>query len=108
MCHLQVELGNLADHELHQLVEDLHQEITLCELMAHPSSPAPTPWGPPSGSGNAEEGNQEVTFLGGEGGFPWDNHPHLLPLHDQMGDGFLRDHLHCPHFLLNQIQTWGT
>ena len=33
MLHrLQVELGHLADHELHELVEDLCQEITLCEL----------------------------------------------------------------------------
>ena len=33
---LQVELGNLTDHELHQLVEDLHQEITLHELKTAP------------------------------------------------------------------------
>ena len=47
-------------------------------------------------------------FQEGEGGFPWDNHPHLLSQHDQMEDGFLSDHLHNPHFLLNQIQMWGT
>ena len=47
-------------------------------------------------------------FWEGEGRFPQDNHPHLLPLHDQMEDGFLRDHLHHPNLLLNQIQAWGT
>ena len=107
LCHLQAELGNLADHELHQLVEDLHQKITLHELNAPPRSPPPMLWGNPSGSGKAKEGNQEVTFPRGRVGFPRDNHPHLLNLYHQMEDGFLRDHPHKPHFLLNQIQTWG-
>ena len=53
-CHLQAELGNFTDHELHQLVEDLCQEITLCELNAPHRSPAPMPWGHPLGSGNAK------------------------------------------------------
>ena len=67
-CHLQAELGDLANHELCQLVEDLHQEITLCELNAPPRSiPAPMPWGHPSGSRNAKEGDQEVTFPRGGG-----------------------------------------
>ena len=35
--HLQAELGNLADQELHQLLEDLCQEFTLCELHAPPA-----------------------------------------------------------------------
>ena len=41
LCHLQAELGNLAYHELHQLVEDLHQEIAFHELNA-PSRNPPT------------------------------------------------------------------
>ena len=38
-----------------------------------PSNPQPTPWGEPSGSGNTNRDDQEVTFQEGEGGFPWDN-----------------------------------
>ena len=36
LWHLQVELGNLADHELHQLMEDLCQEIAHHELNVPP------------------------------------------------------------------------
>ena len=32
----------------------------------------------------------------GKAGIPWDNQPHLLPPHDQMEDGFLKDHLLNP------------
>ena len=38
-CHLQAELRDLADHELHQLMEDLRQEITLHKVNVPPSSP---------------------------------------------------------------------
>ena len=41
--HLQAALSNLADHELCQLMEDLHQEFTLHELNAPPRSPPPMP-----------------------------------------------------------------
>ena len=34
---LWAELGNLTDQELHQLIEDLHQEIALCKLHAPPA-----------------------------------------------------------------------
>ena len=68
--HLQAELGDLANHGQHQLVEDFCQKITLHELNAAPSSPAPMPWGHPSGSRNAKEGNQEVTFPRGGGWVP--------------------------------------
>ena len=94
---LQAELGNLTDQELHQLVEDLCQEIALHELHAPPRNPQPTPWGEPSGSSNPNGDDQKVTFPRGEGGFPQDNHPHLLPQHDQMEGGFLRDHLLNPN-----------
>ena len=36
--HLQVELGDLADLELCQLLEDLCGEVTLCELNAPPEA----------------------------------------------------------------------
>ena len=42
--YLQAELGNLADHELCEPVEDLCQEIAHCELNVPPTSPLPTPW----------------------------------------------------------------
>ena len=67
---LQAELGDLTDQELQQLMEDLHQEITLCELHAPPSNPQPTPWGEPSGSGNTNGDDQEVTFPRGGGWVP--------------------------------------
>ena len=36
---LQAELGDLADHKLHQLMEDLTQEIVQCGIHMPPSSP---------------------------------------------------------------------
>ena len=59
---LQAELGDLAGQELHQLVEDLHQEITLHDLHVPPSNPQPTPWGEPSGSSNFNGDDKEVTI----------------------------------------------
>ena len=70
LWHLQAELEDLTDQELWQLIEDLHQEITLCELHAPPSNPQPTPWGKPSGSSNFDEDDQEVTFPRGGGLVP--------------------------------------
>ena len=55
---------------MNQLLEDLCQEITHCELNAHPRSPPPMPWEHPSGSGNPNEDDQEVTFLRGGGWVP--------------------------------------
>ena len=46
-------------------------------------------------------------FLEGEGGIPQDNQSHLLPPHDQMEDGFLRDHLLNPQHLLSLMQMWN-
>ena len=66
---LQAELGDLADRELWQLMEDL-QQITLHELHAPPYDPQPTPWGQPSGDGNFNEDDWEVTFLRGGGWVP--------------------------------------
>ena len=68
--HLQAELHDLTDHALHQLMEDLQQKITVCELNAPPTSPSPMPWGNPSGSGNSNGDDQEVTFPRGGGWVP--------------------------------------
>ena len=51
-------------------MDDLCQEITLHELHAPPSNPQPTPWGEPSGSGNLNRDDQEVTFPRGGGWVP--------------------------------------
>ena len=63
--HLQVELGDLANHELHQLVEDLTQEIAQCGINVPPSSPPPNKWVCPLGSREPKEDDWEVTFPGG-------------------------------------------
>ena len=68
--HLQADLGDLADQELCQLMEDLCWEVTLHELNAPPSSPPPMPWGNPAGSGDPGVDDQEVTFLRGGGWVP--------------------------------------
>ena len=51
LCHLQ---ADLADHELWQLMEELHQEITQCGINAPLSSPPPSKWPCPSGSREPE------------------------------------------------------
>ena len=43
--HFQADLGDLADDELCQLMEDLCWEVALCELNASPRSPPLMPWG---------------------------------------------------------------
>ena len=63
--HLQVELGDLANHELNQLMEDLTEEIAQCRIHVPPSSPPPNNWVHPSGSKEPEEDDWEVTFPGG-------------------------------------------
>ena len=60
--HLQVPLGDLADQELCQLMEDLTQEIAQCEIHVPPSNPPPNKWLCPSGRGEPKEDDQEVTF----------------------------------------------
>ena len=68
--HLQVDFHDLADHELHQLMEDLCWEVALCELNAPPRNPSPTPWGNSAGSRDPDVDDQEVTFLRGVGAVP--------------------------------------
>ena len=63
--HLQADLGDLTDHELWQLMEELHQEITQPGMNMPLSSPPPSKWVHPLGSREPEEDDQEVTFPGG-------------------------------------------
>ena len=106
-CHLQAEIGDLADHELHQLVEDLRQEIALHKVNVPPCSPPPNTWVCPSGSRNPEEDDQEVTFPGGG---RWDplRQPTPSPEPKQSaGGGAPLDHHHKCHILLHLVQMWG-
>ena len=64
-CHLQAELGDLANHELQQLGEDLTQEIVQCRVNVPPTSPPSNTWVCPLGSRNPKEDDQEVTLPGG-------------------------------------------
>ena len=65
LLHLQAELGDLANHELDQLIEDLTLEIVQCKIHMPPSNPPPNKWVHPSGSREPKEDDQEVTFPGG-------------------------------------------
>ena len=65
-CCLQAELGDLVNHKLHQLMDDLTQEIVQHEVHMPPSSPPPNTWVCPSGSRDPKEDDWEVTFPGGE------------------------------------------
>ena len=42
--HIQVELGDLNDHELQQHIQDLMQEIVQCKFTVPPSNPPPNEW----------------------------------------------------------------
>ena len=65
--HLTTDLGDLVDDKLHQLMEDLCQEVILCELNVPPKSPPPVPWRDPASNGGLDEDDQEVTFQEREG-----------------------------------------
>ena len=103
--HLQADLGDLADHELQQLVEELHQEITQHGMNAPPSSPPPSRWAHPLGSREPKEDDQEVTFPGGGSGVHWGNPLQLQ--NNQLEEGFPLDHPCKHHVLHQQDQTWG-
>ena len=84
--HLQVELGDLNDHELQQLVQDLTQEIAQCELTAPPSNPLQM-----NGYAHwAVESQRRMTrrspFQEGEGGVHQGNPPQFQSNH--LGEGF--------------------
>ena len=103
---LQAELGDLVDQELHQLMEDLHQEVALCELHAPPAILNQLLGDNLQGAVILMGMTRRSPFQEGEGGFPPDNHLQLLFQHDQMEDGFLKDHLLSTQGLLLQIQMW--
>ena len=66
--HLQAELGDLADHELQQLVEDLRQEIALHKENMPPSSPLPIHGYAHWGVGTPKRMTRRSPFQEGEGG----------------------------------------
>ena len=61
---LQVNLGNLADDELQQLMEDVMWDVTLRQLNAPPDSPL-TPCRNPVGNRDPDVDDWEFTFLRG-------------------------------------------
>ena len=67
---IQAHLGDLADNELCQLLEDLHQEVSLCELNAPPRSPPPMLWGTQQGAGILMWMTRWSPFQERKGGFP--------------------------------------
>ena len=108
LLHLQAELGNLADQELHQLMEDLCQEIALCKLHAPPAILNQLSRENLQGAVILMGMTRRSPFQEGENEFPRDNHVQLLFQCDKMEDGFLRDHLLSPQDLLQPTQMWGT
>ena len=107
LCHLQVELGDLADHELWQLVEDLRQEIALHEVNAPPSSTLQIHEYAHWGVGTPRRMTRRSPFQEGEGGVHRGNPLHLQNLRDQLEDRFPLDHHHKHHVLLHLVQMWG-
>ena len=78
-------------------MEDLCQEIALCELHAPPSDPQPTPWREPSGRGNTNGDDPEVTFpRGGVWVPPETTISSSSSSMTQVEGGFPRNHLLSP------------
>ena len=65
---LQVELGDLDDHKLQQLVEDLTQEIVQCKLTVPPSNPLQTNGYAHWAVGSPRRMTRRSPFQKGEGG----------------------------------------
>ena len=90
--YLQVELGDLADHELHQLVDDLMQEIAQCEIHVLPAIPLKmngyTHWAVKS----PRRTTRRSPFLEEEGGVHRGNPLHLQSQIDQLEIAFPLDH----------------
>ena len=68
--HLQAALGDLADQEIQQLLEDFCWNVALHGLNAPPSSPPPMLWRNPTRNRDPDANDQEVTFLRGGGWVP--------------------------------------
>ena len=107
LCHLQAELGNLADHELQQLMEDLRQEIALCNENVPPSSPLQIHGYAHQEVGIPRKMTRRSPFQEGEGGVHQGNPLHLQNLSNQLEDGFPLGHHHKHHILLHPVQMWG-
>ena len=105
--HLQAELGDLADHELCQLVDDLRQEIAHCEVTVPPSSPLQTHGYAHQGVGTPRRMTRRSPFWEGEGGVHRGNPLHLQNLSNQLEDVFPLDHHHKCHVLLHLVQMWS-
>ena len=85
MLHcLQAELGDLADHKLSQLMEDLRQEIALCKVNAPPSSPLQIHEYAHWGVGAPRRMTRRSPFWEGEGGVHRGNPLHLQNLSNQL------------------------
>ena len=98
--------GNLADHKLHQLMENLCQEVTLPELNAPPEALHQHLGETQQGAEIPMQMTRRSPFLEGEGGSPQGNHTNLLLPYSQMEDGLPRDHLLNPQLLLSLMQMW--
>ena len=108
MLHcLQAELGDLADHELQQLMEELRQEIVLHDGNVPPSSPLQI-------HGYAHwvvEIPRKMTrrspFQEGEGGVPQGNPLHLQNQSVWLEVGFPLGHHHKHHIQPHLSWMWG-
>ena len=66
-------------------MEDIHREVTLCELNAPPRSPPPMPWGNPAWNEDPDVDDQEVIFLRGGGWVPSGPFQHPAPTQPDRG-----------------------
>ena len=85
---LQVELRDLANHELHQLVENLTQEIAQSEVTVPPSSPLQIHVYAHWGVGTPRRMTRRSPFQKGEGGVPQGNPLHFQSPSNQLEEGF--------------------
>ena len=105
-CHLQAELGDLNDHELQQLVQDLMQEIAQCELTVPPSNPLQMNGYAHQAVESPRRMTRRSPFQEGEGGVLQGHPPQFQS--NQLGEGFPLDHPSDHHVLHWQDQTWGS
>ena len=103
---LQANLGDLADEELWQLMEDLYREVALQELNATHRDPPPTPRENPVQNGDPDVDDWKVTFpRGGAGVLP--EQPLWPPtLHNQMEGGNPEDNLLALQHPFNPMKMW--
>ena len=107
LCHLQAELGDLGDHKLHQLMEDLTQEIAQCGIHAPPAVPLQMNGYVHWVTQSPKRMTGRSPFQEGEGGVHRGNPLHLQSQSSQLEEGFHLDHPHEHHTLLHLGQIWG-